>query len=201
MNPTRKIFLVGLAASMLALGAVAEAAPRQGGSPGGYSGGGARPAHPGGAARPGYSGSARHGHYDGSRHYYGGHGHAHYGGSYWGWGLALGVPWGWGLYDPYWYGYGYSPYYYGYPAYGYAYGYPSGYPCGPYGECYREQLARSEPTPPTTEVPPPVPGADGAPTQRPLHLNYCDSAKAWFPQVRTCPGGWRMVRPEYSPGP
>jgi hypothetical protein len=192
MNPTCKVLLVSLAAGMFALAPPAGAAPRHGGSPGGgYSGGGAGHGHSGGS---GYR------HYGGSGYRYS---HGHYDGSNWGWGLALGLPLAWGLYDPYGYGgwgWGYGAPYYGYPAY--AYSYPGGgFPCAPYEECYRDQVARSEPTPPTTEVPPPAPGADGTPTQRPLHLNYCDSARAWFPHVRSCPEGWRMVRPEYSPGP
>ena len=206
MNPKCKVLLAGLAASVFALASAADAAPRQGGSPGGgYSGGGARHGYSGGA-RYGHSGGSGYRHYSGSgyRHYGGsGHGysHGHYYGSNWGWGLALGLPLALGYYDPYWYGgWGYGGPYYGYPAYGYSYP-GSGFPCAPYEECYRDQVARSEPTPPTTEVPPPAPGADGAPTQRPLHLNYCDSARAWFPHVRSCPEGWRMVRPEYAPGP
>jgi hypothetical protein len=66
--------------------------------------------------------------------------------------------------------------------------------------CWQERAA-GEPTPPTTEVAPAAPGEDGGPTQRPLHLNYCDSARAWYPQVRTCLSGWRLVRPEYRPVP
>jgi hypothetical protein len=192
MNPTRKVLLASLAAGMFALVTAADAAPRHGGSPGGgYSGGGARHGHSGGT---GYR------HDGGSGYRYS---HGHYYGSNWGWGLALGLPLAWGLYDPYGYGgwgWGYGAPYYGYPAYGYSYP-GGGFPCAPYEECYRDQVARSEPTPPTTEVPPPAPGANGTPTQRPLHLNYCDSARAWFPHVRSCPEGWRMVRPEYSPGP
>jgi hypothetical protein len=184
MNPTCKVLLASLAAGMLALATAADAAPRHGGSPGGgYSGGG-----------------ARHGHSGGSGYRYS---HGHYYGSNWGWGLALGLPLAWGLYDPYGYGgwgWAYGAPYYGYPANGYSYP-GGGFPCAPYEECYRDQVARSEPTPPTTEVPAPAPGANGTPTQRPLHLNYCDSARAWFPHVRSCPEGWRMVRPEYSPGP
>jgi hypothetical protein len=192
MNPTCKVLLASLAAGMLALATAADAAPRHGGSPGGgYSGGGARHGHSGGS---GYR------HYGGSGYRYS---HGHYYGSNWGWGLALGLPLAWGLYDPYGYGgwgWAYGAPYYGYPAYGYSYP-GGGFPCAPYEECYRDQVARSEPTPPTTEVPAPAPGANGTPTQRPLHLNYCDSARAWFPHVRSCPEGWRMVRPEYSPGP
>jgi hypothetical protein len=62
----------------------------------------------------------------------------------------------------------------------------------------RERLSSAQPVEPTTQVPPPAPGEDGGPTQRPLHLNYCDSARAWFPHVRSCPGGWRLILPEYN---
>jgi hypothetical protein len=145
-------------------------------------------------------GAPRHGG-SGYRHAGGsGHGHGYHGGAHWGWGIALGVPWALGWYAPY----GAGGAYYPYPAYGYAppyAGYGYGYGCGPFGECGRDPMARMEPTPPTTEVPPAAPGEEGGPTQRPLHLNYCESARAWFPHVRTCPGGWRLVRPEYSAPP
>jgi len=112
-------------------------------------------------------------------------------------GIGVGIPLALGLYDPYWWGfpYFYPSYSWG-PAPGLAYG-GFRYACGPFGDCGREYAARNEPTPPTTELPPPAPGEDGGPTQRPLHLNYCDSAGAWFPHVRSCPGGWRLVLPEY----
>lgn len=204
MNPTVKVLLTSVAVTLLALASVVDAAPRQGGGsagarpPSGSGGGGARHGYSGGGPVHGYRGGSGYHHYGGS-----GYGHSHgYRGSYWGWGvgLAVGVPWGWGWYDPYWYGsgWGYGNPYYAYPAYGYAA--PYGYGCWPYGDCYREQVARTEPTPPTTEVPPPAPGESGMPTQRPLHLNYCDSAGAWFPQVTSCPGGWRLVPPDYSQG-
>lgn len=212
MNANGKVLMVAIAGAFLALSAVSDAASRHGGGAGGhggsgYSGPGASQGGRGGG--PGYSGGSAYrggGHHPGGGHYQGSHyrgGHSHYGhshGGYWGWGVSLGVPWGWGWYDPLWYGWGwgYGGPYAGYPAYGYAA--PYGYGCWPYGDCYREQVARSEPTPPTTEVPPPAPGESGLPTQRPLHLNYCDSAQAWFPKVRSCPGGWRLVLPDYSPG-
>ncbi len=144
---------------------------------------------PRGGGRPGGHGS--HGSWHGS------HG-GHWRGSDWGWGLglAIGVPWALGWYDPWYWG----PAYYPSHAYGPAYrGY--GYACEQDEDCWRERLARTEPAPPTTEVAPAVPGEEGGPTQRPLHLNYCDSAKAWFPHVRACPGGWRLVLPEYNRAP
>lgn len=225
MNPKRKAFLAGLAVlSCLAfavqpvLSAPSQRGPSGGGSPGarppgGPNYGGSPGGHPSGGrgysgSRPGHSG---HGGYGGSRHGYpayagyrghGGHygryaysGYSgYYGGPYWGWGLGWGVPLGLAWYGSAAWGYPYSPAYaYGpaYPAYGYA--------CAYGDDCWR--AAQAEPTPETTVVPPPAPGEEGGPTQRPLHLNYCDSAKAWFPHVRSCPGGWRLIRPEYSPAP
>lgn len=192
---------IALAAALAAAGllAVAEPPAAPAGRPPGAGASG--PRHPGGVApggqyRPAHPGGYRPGHGSGSHH----HGFHGYGSSsYWGWGVGIGVgiPLALGWYDPYWWG---SPYYYpSYswgPAHGLAYG-GYGYACAPFGDCGREYAARNEPAPPTTEVPPPVPGEDGGPTQRPLHLNYCDSAGAWFPHVRSCPGGWRLVLPEY----
>jgi hypothetical protein len=114
-------------------------------------------------------------------------------------GVAVGVPWALGLHDPYWPGSAFYPYY---PSYAYRGVYPAysyGYGCGLDDDCWRAQQAASEPPPATTVIPPLAAGSEGGPTERPLHLNYCDSARAWFPHVRTCPGGWRMIRPEYSP--
>jgi hypothetical protein len=203
MRPLPHALLACLAAGLFAVQSAADAAPR--GPSGGGGAPGARP--PGGqhgGPRHGYPGGGRPG-YDGGRHYSGGH-YGHYPRSYWGWGVAIGVPWGLGWYNPYWYGWGYGWPYYSYPGYGYVAPYPSygyGYGCGWDEECWRAMAARSEETPPTTEVPPAALAEAGAPTQRPLHLNYCDSARAWYPNVRSCPGGWRVVRPEYNvaPGP
>ncbi len=92
--------------------------------------------------------------------------------SHWGWGLSFGVPlfWGWPFYDPYFY-----------------------YP-GPY--VYRDIEVipeyTLEPAPETTLLPP---DARGAPTQEPLYMNYCESAKAYFPSVTTCPEGWKATVP------
>jgi hypothetical protein len=109
-----------------------------------------------------------------------GHGHRHWGHRHWypSWGFYFGAPliasaWGWPYYD-YWYGYG-----------------------GP-RVVYRDVLRDSYPEgvmvgPPvsTTEVP----RGDGAPTQGPLYMNYCESAKAYFPKVTSCPEGWRLATP------
>jgi hypothetical protein len=83
------------------------------------------------------------------------------------------------------------PGYWGYP-YDYYYprtviyrdvveGYPSSYPEG----------VMMEPAP-TTELPP---RTEGTPRQGPLYMNYCESAKAYFPKVTSCPEGWRFVEP------
>jgi hypothetical protein len=44
---------------------------------------------------------------------------------------------------------------------------------------------------PGTEVAP----SPGAPTQGPLYMNYCDSAKAYYPKVTSCPEGWKFIAP------
>jgi hypothetical protein len=142
----------------------------------------------GGGYRGGYSGNG-HGRYHGGHAHYG---HRHYyGNAYWGWwGAAIAAPFLWaGYYGPwpYW-GYTgyYGPYYSGYHGPGYG-GYPWVADAGYYAP------AASEPVP-TTEVPPL--GA-GAPTERPLYLNYCAEAQAYYPKVTTCAGGWQMRRPQY----
>jgi hypothetical protein len=134
----------------------------------------------------------------GGHGHYGGHGHgaSHWG---WGWGLALGVPWALGFYDPW---------YRNYPQYGYGTYYAPGphATCEPNSDCWIERQSQAEPPAPTTQVAPqgPVgapPGpapAEGAPTQRPLHLNYCEASRAWFPAVSRCDSGWRMTRPAYD---
>jgi hypothetical protein len=113
-------------------------------------------------------------HQGGYRH--GGHhwrGHHHFWGPSWGWhfGVPLfwGAAWGW-------------PYYYDY------YDFPRD------RVIYREVEAFPEGTilpGPSTEVP----RGEGAPTRGPLYMNYCESAKAYFPKVTKCPEGWRLATP------
>ena len=111
----------------------------------------------------------------GGRHHHDGHhhGHRHWHGPRIG--LAIGVPlgfgWGWG---PGWYG---DPWFYGPPVV--------------YRE--REVLREVEPSaePATTEIP----RGEGAPAQGPLYMNYCESAKAYFPKVQRCPEGWKFISP------
>jgi hypothetical protein len=183
MSPKRTALLACLAAICVAASAQAAAAPGTGHGESG-SASRAHPPHHGGP-HPAHGGSW-HGSYWGNTH--------------WGWdlGLAIGVPWALGWYAPYggaWGSVTYPPYAYG-PAYG-----SLGYACGYDEDCWRGQLAAGEPTPPTTRIGPVPPGEEGGPVIRPLHLNYCDSARAWFPQVRTCPGGWRFIAPDHRPAP
>ncbi|HEY4998755.1 MAG TPA: hypothetical protein VII36_06410 [Usitatibacter sp.] len=84
------------------------------------------------------------------------------------------LPWYWGGY-PY---YGYYPYdYYYYPPAVVADPYPASYPDGTMAP------------PPTTEVP----RTEGAPAQAPAYMNYCESSKAYFPKVTSCPEGWKFI--------
>jgi hypothetical protein len=55
--------------------------------------------------------------------------------------------------------------------------YPSSYPEGV-----------MEPAP-TTEVP----RSEGAPSQAPAYMNYCESANAYYPKVTSCPEGWKFL--------
>jgi len=44
---------------------------------------------------------------------------------------------------------------------------------------------------PSTEVAP----SRGAPSQGPLYMNYCESSKAYYPKVTSCPEGWKFIAP------
>lgn len=88
-------------------------------------------------------------------------------------GVVVGGPlwWGPGYYGPY-----YAPYYY-----------PPYYP-------------------PVVSVPssPPVyieqGNAQPAPRQSEAYWYYCADAKAYYPYVKECPGGWQRVAPQPPPG-
>ena len=83
-------------------------------------------------------------------------------------GLHIGVPFGWGVFHPY-------PYYY-YPPY-----YPPAtviVPAQP--QTYIEQQ--------------PAPPAASPPAQGWWH--YCADARAYYPYVKECPGGWQRVAPQ-----
>jgi hypothetical protein len=167
MKATRKLLATALTAcaALIATDVMAQSSGRQGAG-----------AHRGGDRNHGSrDGGHRHGghRWHGNR---GGHWHGHRGwypsfGFYYGLPLFWGAAWGW-------------PYYYDH------WNYP--------GErvIYREREVFPEgaiaPMPgPSTEVP----RAEGAPTRGPLYMNYCESAKAYFPKVTTCPEGWRLATP------
>ena len=170
MKAMKSLLGVALAATALTVGTAAQAAQHSGGghsSGGGWHGGGG--GHGGGWHGGGYHGGYWHG---GHYHYYSSVGF------YWGWPAYWG-PWWWG-YPAYYYPY-YGGYYYPYPADG-AYG---GYPAAP---GYEEGTM-----PPSDFAPANNPGS---PTQAPAYMNYCESAKAYFPKVTTCPEGWKFVTPQ-----
>ena len=127
--------------------------------------------HSGGGARH-WSGSGGHwsgGHWSGHR--------SHWHGSRIGFYFGVPVLWGawyWGA--PYYYG-PYYPYYPGTILYREVERVPESYPDGEMG--------------PAAEATP----GPGAPTQGPLYLNYCESAKAYYPKVTSCPEGWKFNRP------
>ena len=169
MKATRSLVMAAVAAAGLAVGMTAQAATHMGGhSGGGHSGGW----HAGGWHGGGnwHGGSGWHG---GGNWHGGWHNHVFFGGPrasfWWGWPLAFG-PW-------YWWGYPYDYYYgsYYYPAYPAAEPYPQGVMPAP----------ESDSAPPVS--------APGAPTQGPTYMNYCESSKAYFPKVTTCPEGWKFV--------
>jgi len=165
-----------LATAVLALSPLAAQAQHHGG---GHSGGGTGAGH-----WAGHTG----GHVSGGSHW--GNGHwagSHWNGGHWGYrggwyarpafGFYFGLPLFWG---PYW-----DSYYY--PGYAYP------------GDrvIYREEVG--EPQPIEGVMQPPAEGAAAAPpappAANPLSTNYCASAKAYFPQVRSCPEGWQHTSP------
>ena len=117
-----------------------------------------------GGARPVGSGHWNGGHWGGYRHWYGPRV-----------GFYIGAPILWSSW--YW-GYPYDYYYPRTVIYREVERYPASYPEGV-----------MEPMP-STEI---VPRSEGAPTQAPTYMNYCESAKAYFPKVTSCPEGWKFV--------
>jgi hypothetical protein len=172
MNPLKILLVPALAAGGLAVAVDVPAQMTTNGAtrsmPSGSSSG-AMTRHYSGSSRGtgNWSGGSRH--WNGGRHW-GGHRHGHFG-------LYFGLPilwsgayWGWPYY--------YEPYYY------------------PPRVIYREvervpAYPEGEISAPTTDVPP---SAD-APRQGPLYMNYCESAKAYYPKVTSCPEGWKFITP------
>ncbi|HEY2627692.1 MAG TPA: hypothetical protein VGI57_01130 [Usitatibacter sp.] len=179
MKSFRNLVLAAVAAGGLAVGVTAEAATHGGGGGGGghgsWSGG-----HGGWSG--GSHGSSWHGGggYHGGGYGHGGHYHGYYPYHATAVGFYFGAPWVWGPW--YWGGYPYDGYY-GYGGYAPYSDYPP--PAAPAG--YPEGVMQG---PETTEV---DPNAPGAPTQAPAYMNYCVSAKAYFPKVNSCPEGWKFV--------
>jgi hypothetical protein len=94
-------------------------------------------------------------------------------------GVYIGGPvWGAWYPRPYYYPYGYYPYYPSYYPYYYPpFAYP--YPSSPPAYIERDDVAPSPPRQP--------------PPQQTQHWYYCPGAKAYYPYVRECPGGWQQV--------
>ncbi len=51
--------------------------------------------------------------------------------------------------------------------------------------------------PPMSYAPPAYAGGGGEPS--PAYWYYCDAAKAYYPYVKECPGGWQQVMPQPPP--
>jgi hypothetical protein len=110
------------------------------------------------------------GNWSGHRHWSGRHHHHGHWRPHLSWGLYFGVPLFWG-----------PAYYWGWPHY-------YDYPRVIYHEV--ERLPEGE-IAPSTEVK----REPGAPSQGPLYMNYCESAKAYYPKVASCPEGWKFIEP------
>jgi hypothetical protein len=118
----------------------------------------------------------------GGRHWGGGRGHYRGSRGYWGprLGVYIGAPLLFGAYywgSPYW-----DDYYYPRSTVVYRERIVEPYPM-----TYPDSYVEEEST--TAEI---LPRAEGAPTQAPAYRNYCESAKAYYPKVTTCPEGWRF---------
>jgi hypothetical protein len=182
MKTTGKVLLAVLAvAGTLAVSDV-WAQSRGGGGGGGRSGG----SMSGGSARGAAWSGGSHGgggHYSGGSRYYSGGshgGHYYHGGGYYRPYYYPSFYWGLPLWGAAWWGYPYYNDYY-YPRSAVVYDAP---PQSAYPEYYMP--------PATTEVP----QGEGAPNQGPLYMNYCESAKAYFPKVASCPEGWKFIAPQ-----
>ena len=75
--------------------------------------------------------------------------------------------------------------YWGYPYWGGAY-YPQE------TVVYREVIREPEVIETVRE---PAPGAEPAAGAGPLYMNYCESAREYYPKIARCPEGWKFVTP------
>ena len=98
------------------------------------------------------------------------HGHSHWHGPHVG--FWFGAPLVIGAWGPW-----YDPWYYGPPV------------------VYREREVVREVEPPREPATTEIPRTEGAPSQGPLYMNYCESARAYFPKVTRCPEGWKFIEP------
>ena len=82
----------------------------------------------------------------------------------------------------------FAPWYWGYP---YDYYYPRTVVIDRVVDdpAYYPEGVMPAPPPATTEVP----RTQGAPAQAPAYMNFCESAKAYFPKVTSCPEGWKFL--------
>lgn len=177
MRAIKSLVVAALVATGVAIAADAQAATNPIARSSGWSG------PRGGGGHWSGGGHFGGGHFSGG-HFSGGHFHGHFGhGRFFGprFGVFIGAP----IFWPGWYG-GY-PYYWGYPYY-----YDWYYPRAAYVESYPVSTPDEAAT---TEVP----VTPGAPTQAPAYMNYCESARAYYPKVTSCPEGWKFqpARPRY----
>jgi hypothetical protein len=123
-------------------------------------------------------GSHAGGGHSGGSHWSGG-GHGNYGGRYF-YGPSVGFYLGAPLL--------FSPWYWGYP---YDYYYPRTVVIDRVVDdpAYYPEGMMQAPPPATTEVP----RTQGAPAQAPAYMNFCESSKAYFPKVTSCPEGWKFL--------
>ena len=181
-------------AAFLALFAVSPSveaqAPPRGGGGGSYRG--APPPGGGGSYRgaPPPGGGRYHAHPPPRGGYYPRVGTSLYFGYYgpgYGWGPGYWPGYGWG--PGYWPGYGWGPGawwgpgYWG-PRYGYAY--------PPVYDYYPPAYVAPNPPVYIERDPPAAPAA-------PVWWYWCAEAKAYYPHVRECPGGWQRVPPQAVP--
>jgi hypothetical protein len=125
--------------------------------------------------RSGAHASSGHRGHGGGHPWRGHRGHGHWGGGaswgiYFGAPLVLGAGWGW-------------PYYADF-------GYPRETIIYREREVHPREFDEAGPEA-TTEVP----RGAGTPSQGPLYMNYCESARAYFPRVTSCPEGWKLATP------
>jgi hypothetical protein len=60
----------------------------------------------------------------------------------------------------------------------------------------REVFRDSEDGDGLRDAPAPEPRSSApAPSSGPLYMNYCESAREYYPKVRSCPEGWKFITP------